>query len=63
LAASFPVVALAVLTMLGERRRSRSWAVVVLAGMFFPLAWTAWYLRDGLGRVEVPSADHPSATV
>jgi hypothetical protein len=35
-----------VLTALGERRRSRRWSVAVVAGLFFPVTWVAWYLRD-----------------
>jgi len=46
--AALPVVALAVLTMRGERQRGRSWVVVALAGVFFPLAWTVWYVCDDL---------------
>lgn len=41
-----PVLALAVLTALGEHRRGASLPVVVSAGVFFPLAWVSWYVRD-----------------
>lgn len=41
------VGALMVLTAAGERRRSRRWGVAIAAGLFFPVAWTVWYLRDG----------------
>jgi hypothetical protein len=42
------VVALATLTAVGERRRGGRFAIVVIAGLFFPLAWVAWYRRDVL---------------
>ena len=37
---------LAVLTGLGEHRRGASLPVVVVAGLFFPVTWFAWYFRD-----------------
>lgn len=37
---------LVVLTARGERRRSRRWSVAILAGLFFPVTWVVWYLRD-----------------
>jgi preprotein translocase subunit Sec61beta len=40
------LVALATLTAMGERRRGGRLAVAVAAGVFFPLAWIAWYARD-----------------
>ena len=42
------VVALGSLTAMGERRRGGRAVVVVLAGVFFPLAWIGWYARDEL---------------
>ncbi len=39
-------LALAVLTALGEHRRGASLLVVLGAGLFFPLAWISWYVRD-----------------
>jgi hypothetical protein len=42
------VVSLAALTAVGERRRGGRLSVAVLTGLFFPLAWIAWYARDGL---------------
>ncbi len=39
-------VALATLTAIGERRRGGRLGVAVVAGLFFPLAWIAWYARD-----------------
>lgn len=42
------LVALATLTAIGERRRGGRLAVAVIAGLFFPLAWIAWYARDEL---------------
>lgn len=42
------VVALASLTAIGERRRGGRFAVVLIAGVFFPLAWIAWYTHDEL---------------
>ncbi len=34
------------LTASGERRRGRGIAVTVAAGIFFPVTWAVWYLRD-----------------
>jgi hypothetical protein len=42
------VGALAGLTAIGERRRGGRFAVAILAGLFFPLAWVAWYAHDEL---------------
>ncbi|WP_418058578.1 hypothetical protein [Pimelobacter simplex] len=42
-----PLVALAGLTAAGERRRSPRWDVAVVAGLFFPVTWAVWYVRDG----------------
>lgn len=41
-----PVLALAVLTALGEHRRGASVPLVLGAGLFFPIAWVGWYVRD-----------------
>ncbi len=37
---------LAVLTGLGEHRRGASAPLVALAGLFFPITWLVWYLKD-----------------
>lgn len=42
----FGLLSLALLTALGERRRGAGGVVVTLAGLFFPVAWLAWYLKD-----------------
>lgn len=34
------------LTSVGERRRGGGWVVTVVAGVFFPLTWAVWYVRD-----------------
>lgn len=41
------VLLFAVLTGLGSRRRGTSVPVAVLAGVFFPATWIAWYINDG----------------
>jgi hypothetical protein len=38
---------LGVLTALGSRRRGAGWAITGLSGLFFPVTWVAWYVRDG----------------
>lgn len=38
--------ALVGLTALGQRRRGHSWGVAVIAGLFFPITWAVWYVRD-----------------
>lgn len=40
------LVALGSLTAVGQRRRGGRLAVVVIAGLFFPVAWIGWYARD-----------------
>ena len=35
-----------VLTALGARRRGNSLLSAAVAGLFFPVTWTVWYLRD-----------------
>ncbi|MGH3337107.1 MAG: hypothetical protein ACRDOZ_14910 [Nocardioides sp.] len=37
---------LPVLTALGAHRRGVGPPLALLAGLFFPITWTAWYLRD-----------------
>jgi hypothetical protein len=37
---------LAVLTALGARERGAAMPVAVVAGLFFPVSWVAWYVRD-----------------
>lgn len=37
---------LPVLTALGAHQRGRAASLAVLAGLFFPVTWTVWYLRD-----------------
>ena len=37
---------LPVLTAMGAQERGRSIALAALAGVFFPVTWTVWYLRD-----------------
>ena len=37
---------LPVLTAIGAHERGRSIALAALAGVFFPVTWTVWYLRD-----------------
>jgi hypothetical protein len=44
------VVALASVTAIGQRRRGAGLAVVIAAGLFFPLAWIGWYTRDELQK-------------
>lgn len=39
-------VPLMVLTALGAHRRGLARPLAVLTALFFPLTWTAWYLRD-----------------
>ncbi|HXH80722.1 hypothetical protein [Nocardioides sp.] len=40
------VLALAALTATGERRRGHGLGVALVAGIFFPITWVAWYVRD-----------------
>ena len=44
------MVALGLLTSLGERRRGARAVVVPLAGLLFPVTWVVWYARDELRR-------------
>ena len=41
-----PVVGLAILTGLGQRRRGVRPLTVAMAGVFFPVTWVGWYVRD-----------------
>ena len=34
------------LTASGQRRRGHGIALTVAAGIFFPITWAVWYLRD-----------------
>jgi len=34
------------LTALGARRRGNGLLSAAVAGLFFPVTWTVWYLRD-----------------
>lgn len=45
-AAVLGVMAVMGLTAVGERRRGHGMVLVVAAGLFFPVTWAAWYLRD-----------------
>jgi len=40
------VLAFGALTAVGARRRGVGVPLAVVAGLFFPVTWTAWYLRD-----------------
>jgi hypothetical protein len=40
------VLPLPVLTAIGAHERGLSIGLASLAGVFFPITWTAWYLRD-----------------
>lgn len=33
-------------TATGERRRGHGVALALTAGLFFPVTWVVWYLRD-----------------
>ena len=43
---ALPVIAPAVMTGVGSRRRGAGRAVVALSAVFFPVTWVLWYLRD-----------------
>lgn len=34
------------LTATGEHRRGHGIVLALAAGLFFPITWTVWYLRD-----------------
>jgi hypothetical protein len=40
------VVALMALTAVGERGRGHGPLVSLVAGVFFPITWAVWYVRD-----------------
>ena len=40
------MVALMALTAVGERGRGRGPLVALVAGVFFPITWAVWYVRD-----------------
>lgn len=40
------LLALAVLTALGSLRRGARLPTAALSGLFFPVTWVLWYLRD-----------------
>ena len=40
------LLALAVLTALGSTRRGARLPAAALSGLFFPVTWVLWYLRD-----------------
>jgi len=40
------LLSLPVLTGLGEHRRGARAPVVLLGGLFFPITWLVWYLKD-----------------
>lgn len=40
------LLALAVLTALGSLRRGARLPAAALSGLFFPVTWVLWYLRD-----------------
>lgn len=40
------LLALAVLTALGSLRRGARLPAAALSGLFFPVTWAVWYLRD-----------------
>jgi hypothetical protein len=46
LALALVVLPVPALTALGARRRGVGPALAVMAGLFFPITWTVWYLRD-----------------
>jgi hypothetical protein len=47
------VVTLVGLTGAGSRRRGAPIPVSTIAGLFFPVTWVAWYVRDELVRPEL----------
>ncbi len=44
------ILALAVLTAFGARRRGRGAFGAASAGLFFPVAWAVWYVNDELSN-------------
>jgi hypothetical protein len=49
------LVALMTVTAIGQRRRGAQLATVLLAGLFFPLAWIGWYTHDELQKGQSSS--------
>ncbi len=47
------VLAAPSMTVVGARRRGQGVPAALLAGIFFPVTWVAWYVRD-----EHPYAGH-----
>lgn len=45
-APALAVLVLGVLTGLGSRHRRARWSLAVISGLFFPVTWVAWYVRD-----------------
>jgi len=39
-------LAVPVLTAVGARRRGYGVVAALVTGLFFPVAWSVWYLRD-----------------
>jgi hypothetical protein len=58
LALAAPVVALIVLTGVGQRKRGAHPMTAVVAGLLFPVTWTVWYVRD-----EHPYGSRPPRAV
>jgi hypothetical protein len=49
------VLAAPAMTTVGARRRGQGVPAALLAGLFFPVTWAVWYLRDEhpyAGRVQ-----------
>ncbi len=46
------ILALAVLTAFGARRRGRGVIGAACAGLFFPVAWAVWYVNDELQQAR-----------
>lgn len=40
------LLTLPTLTAIGARRRGQNLPGAVVAGLFFPITWTVWYLHD-----------------
>ena len=40
------VLVLGVLTGVGSRHRGARWSLAMVSGLFFPVTWVAWYVRD-----------------
>lgn len=55
-----PVLVLATLTALGELRRGLGVGAAAGAGLFFPVTWAVWYVRDRRALAPQTAARHPS---